>query len=65
MQDELLDGEIFNTLAEAQVLIEALRREYNQVRPHSAFGYRRPAPEATELPLLAALLLGKLGVTLT
>jgi len=30
----------------AQVLVEQWRREYNTVRPHSALGYRPPAPEA-------------------
>ena len=46
MRDELLDREAFDTLWEAQVLIEDWRRHYNQVRPHSALGYRPPAPEA-------------------
>ena len=46
MRDELLDREVFTTLQEAKVLIERWRREYNQVRPHSALGYRPPAPEA-------------------
>ena len=45
LRDELLDREIFYTLTEAKVLIERWRREYNQVRPHSALGYRPPAPE--------------------
>jgi putative transposase len=45
MRDELLSREIFTTLREAKVLIEQWRREYNQVRPHSALGYRPPAPE--------------------
>ena len=31
---------------EAKVLIEQWRKEYKQVRPHSALGYRPPAPEA-------------------
>ena len=35
-----LNGEIFYTLQETQVLIERWRREYNQVRPHSSLGYR-------------------------
>ena len=47
MRDELLSRENFTTLQEANVLIEQWRREYNQVRPHSALGYRPPAPEAT------------------
>ena len=46
LRDELLNVEIFTTLFEAQVLIESWRRDYNQVRPHSALGYRPPAPEA-------------------
>ena len=46
LRDELLNREIFTTLEEAKVLIEQRRREYNQVRPHSALGYRPPAPEA-------------------
>ena len=45
MRDELLSREIFTTLQEAKVLIEQWRREYNQVRPHSALGYSPPAPE--------------------
>ena len=43
--DELLDREIFYTLTEAKILIERWRRQYNTVRPHSALGYRPPAPE--------------------
>jgi putative transposase len=46
LRDELLNREIFTTLEEARVLIEAWRKEYNQVRPHSALGYKPPAPEA-------------------
>ncbi len=46
LRDELLNREIFTTLTEAKVLIEQWRREYNQVRPHSALNYRPPAPEA-------------------
>jgi transposase InsO family protein len=46
LRDELLNLEIFTTLEEAKVLIEQWRREYNQVRPHSARNYRPPAPEA-------------------
>jgi len=46
LRDELLNREVFTTLLEAKVLIEAWRREYNQIRPHSSLGYRPPAPEA-------------------
>jgi putative transposase len=46
LQDELLNGEVFYTLREAQILIERWRHHYNTVRPHSALGYRPPAPES-------------------
>jgi len=46
LRDELLNREVFTTLTEAKVLIEQWRKEYNQVRPHSALNYRPPAPEA-------------------
>ena len=45
-RDELLNGEIFYSLREAQIIIEEWRRHYNTKRPHSALGYRPPAPEA-------------------
>ncbi len=49
LRDELLDREIFYTLTEVQVLVEQYRQVYNQIRPHSALGYRPPAPQ-TILP---------------
>jgi transposase InsO family protein len=52
MRDELLNREIFTTLTEAKVLIAEWRKEYNQVRPHSARGYKPPAPEAKMLVAL-------------
>jgi putative transposase len=45
LRDELLDGEVFYSLAEAKVVIESWRRHDNTGRPHSALGYRPPAPE--------------------
>jgi len=44
-RDEVLNGEIFYSLREAQILIEEWRKHYNTKRPHSALGYRPPAPE--------------------
>jgi putative transposase len=46
MANELLNREIFDTLWEAQVLIKQWTDTYNMVRPHSALGYRPPAPSA-------------------
>jgi len=46
LRDELLNGEVFTSLLEARVLTEEGQREYNEVRPHSALGYRPPAPVA-------------------
>lgn len=48
MRDELLNREVFDTLDEARVLVERWRHEYNRIRPHSALGYRPPAPETKE-----------------
>jgi putative transposase len=45
LRDELLDGEIFYSLAEAKIVIESWRRHYNTVRPHGSLGYKPPAPE--------------------
>jgi transposase InsO family protein len=56
LRDELLNGEIFYTLLEAQVLIEQWRRQYNQIRPHSSLGYQPPAPETVEPTTLAAVI---------
>jgi putative transposase len=53
LRDELLDGEIFYTLREAEVVIESWRRHYNTVRPHASLGFRPPAPEVI-LPTFAA-----------
>jgi transposase InsO family protein len=53
LRDELLDGEIFYTLIEAQELVERWRREYNWKRPHSSLDYRPPAPAAIEVAAAA------------
>jgi transposase InsO family protein len=49
LRDELLNGEVFNTIREVQVLIEEWRRHYNRVRPHSSLGYRPPTPETVPM----------------
>jgi len=46
LRDELLDHEVIYSLREAEVLTERWRRYCNSIRPHSALGYRPPAPEA-------------------
>ena len=46
LRDEFINREVFTTLLEAKILIERWRQEYNQVRPHSALGYRPPVPVA-------------------
>jgi putative transposase len=50
LRDELLNGEVFYSVAEAKVIIEAWRRYYNTERPHSSLGYKPPAPEAIIWP---------------
>ena len=54
LRDELLNGELFYTLREADILIERWRQHYNTLRPHSSLGYQPPAPE-TILPRPAGL----------
>ena len=44
LRDKLLDGELFTTLKEAEIVIENWRRHYNTRRPHRALGGRPPAP---------------------
>jgi transposase InsO family protein len=56
LRDGLLNGEICMTLLEAKILIENWRREYNEIRPHSALGYRPPAPEVILLQLKSTTL---------
>jgi len=60
LRDELLNREIFFTLEEAKTLIARWREEYNHVRPHSALGYRPPAPQAW---LLTQQLISAPGLT--
>jgi len=50
LRDELLNGDLFYTLREAQILIANWRRLYNGLRPHSSLGQRPPAPETIVLP---------------
>jgi transposase InsO family protein len=50
LRDELLNAEIFYSLAEARVVIEGWRQHYNPVRPHSSLGYKPPAPSAVIWP---------------
>jgi putative transposase len=49
LRDECLNGEIFYSLKEAQVVFEKWRVEYNTRRPHSALGYRPRGPVALGL----------------
>jgi putative transposase len=49
MRDQLLNGELFYTLREAQVIIEKWRVHYNTVRPHSSLGGLPPAPVTIQL----------------
>jgi transposase InsO family protein len=65
LRDELLDGEIFYSLKEAQTVIEAWRRHYNTARPHSSLGYRPPAPEIVPWPPAPASLPGAPAATPT
>lgn len=45
LRNELLDGEIFYGVKEAQALVDQWVRHYNTIRPHSSLGYKPPALE--------------------
>jgi putative transposase len=51
LRDEFLNGEIFYSLKELQVLAERWRLHYNTLRPHSSLGYRPPAPETWQIKM--------------
>jgi transposase InsO family protein len=53
LRDELLNGEIFYSLREAQIVVESWRRHFNTIRPHASLDYKPPAPELF-VPALAA-----------
>ena len=53
LRDELLNGEIFDTVTEARVITERWTKHYNTLRPHSSLGYRPPAPETCIFPQVA------------
>jgi putative transposase len=44
LRDQFLNGEIFYSLKEAEILIERWRNHYNKVRPHSSLKGKPPAP---------------------
>jgi hypothetical protein len=47
---ELLNGEIFYSLKEVEILTEKWRREHNNtIRPNSSLGYKPPATETISL----------------
>ena len=49
VRDELLAVELFSCLAEAQVLLEDWRQDYNHHRPHSSLGMMTPVAFAANL----------------
>ena len=63
LRDECLNRERLDTLLEAQILIEGWRREYNQIRPHRALGYRPPAPETQQPRERPMTLVPAIGLT--
>ena len=54
MRDELLNGEIFDTLWEAEVMTRQWVKTYNTIRPHSSLNYKAPAPQTTILVAMTA-----------
>ena len=42
MRDEVLNGELFHSVLEAKVVLEAWVDQYNTVRPHRGLGFKTP-----------------------
>lgn len=42
LRDECLNRELFGNLLEAQIILKAWRKDYNEFRPHSALAYQTP-----------------------
>lgn len=49
LRDECLNSELFFSLAEARVVVEDWRMEYNTIRPHSSLGRIPPATYAAAI----------------
>ena len=49
MRAQFLNGELFYTLKELQIMTERWRSHYNTVHPHSSLGGQPPAPETIQL----------------
>ena len=64
-RDEVLDREIFTSLVEARVLLEAYRKEYNDRRPHSSIGYRTPTAFAASSGFSGSATLRRRSPTVT
>jgi putative transposase len=53
-RDECLNENHFTSLVDAQVTIEAWRKDYNEVRPHSSLGDLTPAEFAVKIQMATA-----------
>ena len=49
LRDELLNETLFSSLVDARAKLEAWRRDFNEVRPHSSLAYLTPAAYARAL----------------
>ena len=54
LRDELLNGKLFLSLAEARWVIDRWRLDYNHRRPHSSLDYQTPATYAVGCVLPAS-----------
>jgi transposase InsO family protein len=44
-----VDETLFTSLGQAKMALEAWRRDFNEVRPHSSIGWKAPAEHAADL----------------
>ncbi|WP_092061987.1 IS3 family transposase [Poseidonocella pacifica] len=65
LRDECLNGEIFDSLADARRTLAIWRYDYNNVRPHSSLGNKTPAEARRALELLDGTAPGALATSET
>ena len=54
LRDELLNGELFLSLAKARYVLDEWRLDYNHRRPHSSLNWQTPAAYAASLEEILA-----------
>ena len=58
LRDELLNEAVFSSLAEARIMLDAWKHDYNTARPHSRLGWLTPSEFARTATPVQAMAIG-------